>query len=238
MTMRTCSRCGASELEAQFYERSGYCKPCHCAYTSARAKAIRAAETFEQREERLARRRLKRHGRAERERQPTPTGLEPGTKWCPHCGEVKPLAGFYMRRAGGYVSHCIACQRVRSRAYYVANREKRIAYQQARRARDLDAAREYERRVYRGRRHKHQAANRARERRMGMPSRDTVAYDTLLRGDPCCYCGRRPVQVDHIVPVGAGGPNHWSNLTAACQRCNRAKSATTLLIHLAEGMPT
>lgn len=222
----------------EFYERSGYCKACHIAYMSARVRAQRMRETPEEREERLAQRRLKRHGRAERVHHFQPPGVPDGMRWCSACGEIQPAADFYRSRSkpNGRASRCKACSRLKSRAYYEANREGRIAYQAARRDANPEAARAYEREVYGRRREKHQAANRARERSMKAPDSATVAYEGVLRGDPCCYCGvSGRQQVDHIVPVANGGANHWTNLTAACRRCNRAKSARSLLAHLSTG---
>jgi 5-methylcytosine-specific restriction endonuclease McrA len=194
--MRRCSVCGG---DGPFYERSNYCKPCHIAYTGARARAKLVAETAEEREARLALRRLKRHGRSERVKHPrTPEERE-------------------------------ALSKARARAYYEAHREERIAQVAARRNADPEAARAYERAVYERRRAKHQAANRARERRLEKPDRETLEYDVILRADPCSFCGTSGVQVDHIDAVAHGGRNHWSNLTAACRPCNRAKSDKSLL---------
>ncbi|MGK7946173.1 MAG: RNA-guided endonuclease IscB [Microcystaceae cyanobacterium] len=41
----------------------------------------------------------------------------------------------------------------------------------------------------------------------------------------CQYCGAKnvPLQVEHIVPKSKGGSNRVSNLTLACEPCNRAK---------------
>ncbi len=44
----------------------------------------------------------------------------------------------------------------------------------------------------------------------------------------CQYCGKHPPEVllelDHVVPVAAGGGNESENLLTACQDCNRGKS--------------
>lgn len=49
-------------------------------------------------------------------------------------------------------------------------------------------------------------------------------------GKRCSYCGtpKGPFEFDHIFPVSKGGSNDPSNLTLACQPCNRAKSDMTL----------
>jgi hypothetical protein len=71
--------------------------------------------------------------------------------------------------------------------------------------------------------------------RMGLPT--TVRFQVLqASGFRCHYCGRGPnstppveLEVDHIVPVAAGGTNDRGNLQAACRDCNRGKSATEIL---------
>lgn len=55
----------------------------------------------------------------------------------------------------------------------------------------------------------------------------------VLPGDPCAYCGAPADHVDHIDPIALGGTNHWSNLAAACGRCNLSKNATPLLLWMA-----
>jgi 5-methylcytosine-specific restriction endonuclease McrA len=44
-------------------------------------------------------------------------------------------------------------------------------------------------------------------------------------GRHCAYCGAKdiPLQVEHIHPHANGGTNRMSNLTLACEPCNRAK---------------
>lgn len=48
----------------------------------------------------------------------------------------------------------------------------------------------------------------------------------------CQYCGKTPpgvvLEVDHIVPVAAGGGNGHENLITACFDCNRGKGAERL----------
>ncbi|MDZ7711749.1 MAG: DUF1376 domain-containing protein [Rhodovibrio sp.] len=49
-------------------------------------------------------------------------------------------------------------------------------------------------------------------------------------GERCAYCGvtRSPFDIDHIWPVAAGGTDDETNLTVACQHCNRSKSSKTI----------
>lgn len=45
----------------------------------------------------------------------------------------------------------------------------------------------------------------------------------------CQYCGNTTeLECDHIVPVSRGGTHAIDNLTAACRKCNRTKSAMTV----------
>lgn len=48
----------------------------------------------------------------------------------------------------------------------------------------------------------------------------------------CLYCGRKSpevvLEIDHIVPVSAGGTDDPINLTAACWDCNRGKAGVSL----------
>lgn len=67
---------------------------------------------------------------------------------------------------------------------------------------------------------------------------EELAYARILRCDPCCYCGAPCEAIDHIVPVHAGGPNRWENLTAACKRCNAAKKNKQLLIYMGDRYAT
>ena len=55
----------------------------------------------------------------------------------------------------------------------------------------------------------------------------------------CTYCGTpgtdAELEIDHIVPVAAGGSNHMSNLTTACRRCNQIKGSGDAPQFTAEG---
>ena len=48
-------------------------------------------------------------------------------------------------------------------------------------------------------------------------------------GRKCVYCGTQsvPLQVEHIVPKARGGSNRVSNLTLACESCNKRKGNRT-----------
>lgn len=60
----------------------------------------------------------------------------------------------------------------------------------------------------------------------------TEPWKTVLRRDPCAYCGAYPCRtVDHIVPVYAGAAKSAPvrNATGACRACNKAKGHRSLL---------
>jgi 5-methylcytosine-specific restriction endonuclease McrA len=55
---------------------------------------------------------------------------------------------------------------------------------------------------------------------------------TVLARDQytCQYCGvqTRDLTLDHVLPRTLGGPTVWTNVVAACRRCNGAKGGRTL----------
>ena len=61
------------------------------------------------------------------------------------------------------------------------------------------------------------------------PFLDRVAFNkkNILRRDgyTCQYCGRRGerLTVDHVLPRSRGGETAWTNVVAACLRCNLRK---------------
>lgn len=71
--------------------------------------------------------------------------------------------------------------------------------------------------------------HRDKERLRHVAGTDGVEYVSILRKDPCSYCGAPSEHIDHIIPVTKGGASHWTNLTAACSACNRNKMTSDLL---------
>ena len=55
----------------------------------------------------------------------------------------------------------------------------------------------------------------------------------LFRRDrnTCLYCGREfpdgALTRDHVIPISRGGHDLWSNVVAACKRCNSHKGCRT-----------
>jgi 5-methylcytosine-specific restriction endonuclease McrA len=50
----------------------------------------------------------------------------------------------------------------------------------------------------------------------------------------CAYCGKQnvPLQIEHILPRAKGGTDRVSNLTLACEQCNRAKGTQEITVFL------
>ena len=67
---------------------------------------------------------------------------------------------------------------------------------------------------------------RAKRKSIGLRTRFAVL---AAGGFRCHYCGRRAgpevvLQLDHRIPVSAGGTDDRSNLVASCTACNQGKS--------------
>ena len=50
----------------------------------------------------------------------------------------------------------------------------------------------------------------------------------------CAYCSKQniPLQIEHILPRAKGGTDRVSNLTLACEKCNRAKGTQDIAVFL------
>lgn len=55
-------------------------------------------------------------------------------------------------------------------------------------------------------------------------------------GHRCAYCSARAESVDHVIPRSRGGDHVWTNVVAACARCNHRK-ADHLLSELGWTLP-
>lgn len=87
----------------------------------------------------------------------------------------------------------------------------------------------------------YRALNREQRRRYGRERWRTMAADvdagviSVIRADPCAYCGSRTdITIDHIEPLVAGGEHVPENVTAACRPCNASKRDRPLLAFLLE----
>mgnify|MGYP000882923490 CR=1 FL=1 len=65
------------------------------------------------------------------------------------------------------------------------------------------------------------------------PSRRLRGYDaawyrlrsTIMRHRPLCSCGALATEIDHVVPLRAGGTHDLANLRAMCRSCHARKTA-------------
>lgn len=76
--------------------------------------------------------------------------------------------------------------------------------------------------------------NRYRRRARTSDNEASLRWLSLLRKDPCSYCGGDGGTVDHIEPLIDGGTNEVENLTGACASCNAVKNSRSLLTFLLE----
>lgn len=127
------------------------------------------------------------------------------------------------------------------RQHYAEHRAEKLAYQKKQdallsRNPEIRAQRNAANRAWSKTEHGrvlNNAAQRRRYARLGKRPKPHVRdWVTILRGDPCAYCGAPTEEIDHIVPLNAGGPDQWDNLTASCRPCNRSKSDRSLFTWL------
>lgn len=177
-------------------------------------------------------------------------------KACTRCGEDKPLDQFSVRTNGKPQSYCKPCVAANTaewrkknpdrwpeanRRWRRENPERKIATDRAWAERNREKVRasvrrwnaanpEAVRRVQRRWRERHRDLLRNRSRLGKNPH--SHEYASVLRQDPCCYCGGPCESIDHIEPVIEGGSHEWTNLTASCGSCNSSKNARPLLTFL------
>lgn len=96
---------------------------------------------------------------------------------------------------------------------------------------------------------KRKAKSRRRARKRGARKCETLDPIAVLeRGDWVCYicgietpkelrgtCEPNAPEVDHIVPVSAGGEHSFNNTACACRSCNNAKASMSLEEMIASG---
>ena len=61
--------------------------------------------------------------------------------------------------------------------------------------------------------------------RVRLSRREVFARDGFM----CMYCGKEAPELtlDHVVPRHRGGRHSWTNLAAACKKCNHRKAGRT-----------
>lgn len=128
-------------------------------------------------------------------------------KVCSKCRQEKNVTEFY----GAKRPHCAECERTAARERMTSplNRQ-RNAYRNAKRTADKYG-------VY------------------DDLTQDDVLYTFAIADGRCQYCGvHNPdnIQLEHICALSRGGHNTLSNITTACDRCNRAKRNDAILSHI------
>lgn len=108
-------------------------------------------------------------------------------------------------------------ERVARAAWYKANAPRRLEYNRAWRARNLERSRAYVR-------------TSGLKRRSAMGEFKADEWFALLAryGGRCAYCGGRDrIEADHRIPLCRGGTNRIDNILPACMPCNRRKHRKT-----------
>jgi 5-methylcytosine-specific restriction endonuclease McrA len=166
-------------------------------------------------------------------------------KFCSYCSRALPVSEFYRRRASidGLNYKCKSCSRAANKIRYVAakdsvkakatewalkNRERRLEISRQsdarRRVARTQSAREWrlanpERARLTGRLHAH------RRRCSGSLSARHWKMLVQLACGRCVYCGlKRPLTLDHLTPIAAGGLTTFENSIPACLSCNSSKN--------------
>lgn len=168
-------------------------------------------------------------------------------KFCPKCGNNKPLSEFYKNRArkDGVDTYCKDCEKARNkepkraeqnrkanRVYITKNPELQKARQADWYSRNKSEhaayGREYrERTIEQSRAREANIAQRRRARRrengvLSVSSKDILA----LLSQPCLACGTcESITIEHLVPLARGGRHSIGNLAPLCQSCNSSKGS-------------
>jgi 5-methylcytosine-specific restriction endonuclease McrA len=176
-------------------------------------------------------------------------------KACCRCKVAKSAGEFsrYPKSRDGLNYHCKACEKLarqgrdysgydrdrrdrdkkrqQDREYRLRNLDRLRAAGRAKHARDPEATIERMRRWRAANPEKAREHGRRDKARRALGRRGTpeeIAYVKAVQHDPCAYCGEPGRELDHVVPVAAGGEPGWSNLASACRRCNATKNDSPL----------
>jgi 5-methylcytosine-specific restriction endonuclease McrA len=155
--------------------------------------------------------------------------------------------GNHTKTSDGLYSQCKPCQNIARAEYrkrhadkikfeqrnnYLRNREKRIAYANARIQADRDKHNQYVS-ISKKRNHLAIAANtRRRNARRKANGVYAISKKELKRlsQNPCFYCGsKKQLTVDHVVAIARGGVDSIGNLVSACKSCNSQKRELTIM---------
>jgi 5-methylcytosine-specific restriction endonuclease McrA len=172
-------------------------------------------------------------------------------KACTRCGVSRPLEEFPVRKSSkdGRGYWCTPCKREADKAHYQRNAESRRQYFRDRHSERRDDSDYVEKK--RGWRNSWAERNRQKiaekNKRYREANREKIAYYSAQRrarsrnaegsftweewlqlcqryGNVCLACGKKkPLTVDHVIPLVLGGTNWISNIQPLCKECNSGK---------------
>jgi len=183
-------------------------------------------------------------------------------KLCVKCNEAKPISDFPVNRKmrDGLDSWCKFCHRVAAKEHSHRHPEKGIAYRSAHpekgrvytktyRDKNLEktraSAREYSmahmedikawHKAHPEKVREWSAKKRALKARAGGGGVTAEQFEQIKQdyGYRCAYCNeRKPLELDHVVPLSKKGLHDISNAVPACRSCNSKKNNSSLLMFL------
>ena len=137
---------------------------------------------------------------------------------CTKCGEQKAMGDMAPdRHAGdGCRSHCRECRAAYDRRRYLAKRESILAQQRKYQLAEPGIV--------------WAAGHSTRARKYGLQlTNQRVSYEDVIAqwGGSCWYCRIGAFEeIDHVIPVAAGGSHTLMNIVPSCRACNLQKRWT------------
>jgi len=129
-----------------------------------------------------------------------------------------------------------------SKERYEKNKESIKEYYQAWRNRNAEKKKAYDSEYSKKYRREHPEKSkeydhrrRAKIKQVGGRGFTNEQWEQLKKdyGYMCAYCNKKkPLTIDHVIPIDNGGAHDISNMVPACKSCNSAKQAKPLFIYL------
>lgn len=163
------------------------------------------------------------------------------TKRCPTCKATKLVLEFDKNRyrSDGLSTECRLCRGLREHLRYLANADAMKAYQKDYRQANTEACAARDRAKYlriksdpEAWQHLLSIRRTSRIKREGAPGGHTeTEWQTVCEAwdRRCARCGeRRPLTLDHILPISRGGTDDITNIQPLCSRCNDIKGTQAI----------